>query len=191
MSQDLSYLVADADSVDITDSLAQLNQLCTEWREAKLAVEEAEAALNAAKKHFNAISQDSIPQLLLQHGLSEIKLSDGSKVRVTQELQPTVKDMDRFVAFLESRGESSIVKTEISLGKLDSSVVKIIRRLLAEQLDLYPDIRATVHPMTLKKYIKELCGIGQQNVDERCIPLQDLPDCVSAFTYYKTNIKDK
>lgn len=187
--QDLTHLLED--KADISDSLERLHQLCDQWFKAKDAVEAAEEALEAAKKNFNAISQVSIPELLGQYGLSEIKLASGAKVTVTLEVSPSVKDMPAFVKFLEERGESDIVKTDLSFGKLDQSILKMITRMLAERLELYPEVKSGVHPMTLKKYVKELCGIGLKEPNERCIPLQDLPDCISAYTYNKTTIKEK
>lgn len=187
--QDLSHLMNDTGNIE--DALERLQQLCNEWRAAKDGVAEAEEYLDEAKKRFNRVSQELIPELLMQHGLSEIKLADGAKVAITMEVSPSVKDMNTFVQFLEARGESAIVKTELSFGKLDQSIIKVIQRMLAENLALYPDVKSGVHPMTLKKYIKELCGIGQKEPDDRCIALQDLPECVSAYTFYKTTIKEK
>lgn len=46
--------------------------------------------------------------------------------------------------------------------------------------------------MTLKAYIKNLCLLNEQNPSfdgDSHIALQDLPKCVSAFTYYNTTIK--
>ena len=108
------------------------------------------------------------------------------------DVSPTITDMEAFAKFLDERGESNILKTQMELGKMDASILRKIKELLVDNLDLYPDIKQTVHPMTLKAYIKNLCLLNEQNPSfdgDSHIALQDLPKCVSAFTYYNTTIK--
>lgn len=170
-------------------SLDRLKTLCAEWQRRKEEVERLEELLSEAKQRFNKVSQEALPEFLAQSGLSEVKLDDGSKVKVTQEVSPTITDMAEFVQFLADRGESAIVKTDFSLGKVDASIVSSLQRVLAEKLGLYPEVKNTIHPATLKKYVKEVCGLGQETVPEGCLSLQDLPPCLKVYTYFKTDIK--
>lgn len=192
------YLVEDLEAVaneaPAQDSLQRLNTLVNKYKEQQETIERLEEQLSQAKTAFFKTAKEDIPNLLMQNGLSEIKLPSGEKVSVKMEVAPTITNMEEFAQFLTERGEGSILKTQMELGKLDPSIVNSIRKMLVEKLDLYPDIKQTVHPMTLKKYIKELCLLNDSNPtfdenDDSHIALQDLPKCVSAFTYYNTTIK--
>lgn len=192
------YLVEDLEAVaneaPAQDSLQRLNTLVNKYKEQQETIERLEEQLSQAKTAFFKTAKEDIPNLLMQNGLSEIKLPSGEKVSVKMEVAPTVTNMEEFAQFLTERGEGSILKTQMELGKLDPSIVNSIRKMLVEKLDLYPDIKQTVHPMTLKKYIKELCLLNDSNPtfdenDDTHIPLQNLPKCVSAFTFYNTSIK--
>ena len=192
------YLVEDLEAVaneaPAQDSLQRLNTLVNKYKEQQETIERLEEQLSQAKTAFFKTAKEDIPNLLMQNGLSEIKLPSGEKVSVKMEVAPTITNMEEFAQFLTERGEGSILKTQMELGKLDPSIVNSIRKMLVEKLDLYPDIKQTVHPMTLKKYIKELCLLNDSNPtfdenDDTHIPLQNLPKCVSAFTFYSTSIK--
>lgn len=192
------YLVEDLEAVaneaPAQDSLQRLNTLVNKYKEQQETIERLEEQLSQAKTAFFKTAKEDIPNLLMQNGLSEIKLLSGEKVSVKMEVAPTITNMEEFAQFLTERGEGSILKTQMELGKLDPSIVNSIRKMLVEKLDLYPDIKQTVHPMTLKKYIKELCLLNDSNPtfdenDDTHIPLQNLPKCVSAFTFYNTSIK--
>lgn len=192
------YLVEDLEAVSneapAQDSLQRLNTLVNKYKEQQETIERLEEQLSQAKTSFFKTAKEDIPNLLMQNGLSEIKLPSGEKVSVKMEVAPTITNMEEFAQFLTERGEGSILKTQMELGKLDPSIVNSIRKMLVEKLDLYPDIKQTVHPMTLKKYIKELCLLNDSNPtfdenDDTHIPLQNLPKCVSAFTFYNTSIK--
>jgi hypothetical protein len=192
------YLVEDLEAVSneapAQDSLQRLNTLVNKYKEQQETIERLEEQLSQAKTAFFKTAKEDIPNLLMQNGLSEIKLPSGEKVSVKMEVAPTITNMEEFAQFLTERGEGSILKTQMELGKLDPSIVNSIRKMLVEKLDLYPDIKQTVHPMTLKKYIKELCLLNDSNPtfdenDDTHIPLQNLPKCVSAFTFYNTSIK--
>nr|DAO91655.1 MAG TPA: hypothetical protein [Caudoviricetes sp.] len=192
------YLVEDLEAVaneaPAQDSLQRLNTLVNKYKEQQETIERLEEQLSQAKTAFFKTAKEDIPNLLMQNGLSEIKLPSGEKVSVKMEVAPTITNMEEFAQFLTERGDGSILKTQMELGKLDPSIVNSIRKMLVEKLDLYPDIKQTVHPMTLKKYIKELCLLNDSNPtfdenDDTHIPLQNLPKCVSAFTFYNTSIK--
>lgn len=195
--EQFDFLVEDAAKTEApsTGALERLHSLVKLYDEQAEAVAEAETALEVAKKAFNKTALEDIPELVLSTGLSELRLSDGRKLVVKEEISPSVKDATAFAAFVTERGEDDILKTTMQLGKLPENVIKALKRLLAEQLDLYPEITQSVHPMTLKKYIKEICGVGLEDpvarLGERYVPMCDLPNCVSVYRYYKTVIKNK
>ncbi len=180
------YLMQDTPKAEGGD-LKRLEGLCAAWKTAKEQIGELEAALEKAKATFNKISQEDIPELLHKSGLSELRLLDGSKVTVKTEVSATVKDIDDFVHFLEARGDDAIVKTSFDFGKLPTHVTKEIQQKIYADYGILPDTKRVIHPQTLKKYIKELCGLADDGVDG--MPIGDLPKSVKVFVYNKTNIK--
>lgn len=190
--EDLSFLQEDAqNATPEQDSLAKLDELVKAYDLAKRKVEELEELLKDAKESFNKISQEEIPNLLLQNGLSQLKTQYGRKITIKQEVSPKITDMNEFSSFLEKRGESSLLKTTMELGKLDESIVNAIKHELVEKLGLYPEINRTIHPMTLKAFIKELCQLNVENPieDDTHMNINELPSCISVYTFYKTAIK--
>lgn len=189
---DLTHLITDAPNTEETmDTLQRLKELISLYELQEERVKTLENELAEAKAQFNKTSQEEIPNLLLQSGLGQIKTPWGKKVTIKREVSPTIVDMQRFEQFLTEKGGSDIVKTTMEFGKLDTSVVRSIQKLIYEKLDILPETKQTIHPMTLKKYIKELCLVGEENpeYDEHHIPLEQLPDCVKVFSFYKTTIK--
>lgn len=192
---DLSFLKEDAKTPDkLSEStLERLQRLVRLYMEQHTAVLEAEQALDAAKKAFNKTSMEDIPEVLLGAGLSQLKLADGKKVTVKEEISCSVKDMPSFSSFVTDRGDDEILKTTVALGRVPDNILAGIKRLLAERFDLYPEVVQTVHNATLKKYLKEISGVGledpEERLGERYVPMHELPPSVSVYRYYKTTIK--
>ena len=192
MSNDLSHLMEALGTGDEKGALERLEALVVRYKREESEVEELEEKLKRAKERFNRTKQQDIPEVLLQNGLSEIRLKSGEKLRVTQKVSASIKDVEKFAAFLEARNDDDILKTVFELGKVPAEVLSIMKRTLAEQFEVYPKVKQTVHPQTLAKYIRELCGVGvEKREDEEFLALQDLPESVSVFVYYDTAIKNK
>lgn len=175
--------------------LARLQDLVTSYKILEKEIEAAETALAERKKAFQAIAQEEIPALLNQAGLSEIKLSTGEKVQVSEGINVTIAEKDRFFDFLKSRGEDGIAKLALQFDRMDPAVKeKIFAAIYAEGVNFSAD--ETVHGQTLKKYAKELLGIGK-DPDEIAAGLQAgsivKREAVEAFlkvyTYWTTKIK--
>lgn len=125
---DFDYLMETLDEVSNQvpeqDSLAKLKALVELYKNQKDAVDSLEEQLSQAKAAFYKTSKELIPNLLMQNGLSEIKLPSGEKVQVKMDVSPTITDMEAFAKFLDERGESNILKTQMELGKMDASILR-------------------------------------------------------------------
>ena len=177
-----------ADETQAADTLVRVSQLVEQWLEAKAEVDRLELELSEAKGRFNQVSQKDIPEALLTTGLSEVRLADGKKVIVTDEVYASVKDYDLFSEFLDKRGDSAILKTTIELGKLPKPILKKLVKVIYDDFGILTEAIQKVHPATLNKYIRELCGIGGKT--EAKMLLEDLDkNMVSTYTFHKTNIK--
>lgn len=169
------------------DQLQRLSQLAADYKAAKERVTQLEDSLSQAKARFNRVSQEQIPELLLESGLSSVSLASGEKVVVSENVSASIKDAKSFVEFLDDRGDAGIVKTTFELGKVPPEILAMIINDFNVKYGLFPTVKQGVHHSTLDKYVRELCGVGGKT--EAQIPLAKLPDSVKAFTYFKTTIK--
>jgi hypothetical protein len=136
-------------------------------------VEELEQQLKDKKKEYNAVRQEEIPNFLTQFGLSEIKLSDGSKVEVKGDVAVTVKDQEAFFKFLADRHDDAIIKKVLSM---DDPPETLIDDLIEKG---YPiSYEKKVHAQTLKAYFREFMELGETP-----------PDSVNVFAYSYAKIK--
>lgn len=187
--EDLSFLANDAEleaqSQDNTVTLNRLTLKVNRLENLKADIETVETTLERLKKEYTKLSQEEIPELFNTIGIDSITVA-GKKVTVAQDLNASVKDMPAFIEFLESRGDASIVKTDMSFGKLDPSITRLCQKVLAENFGLYPEIQNKIHPATLKKYLKDITGLNKKDCE---VPISELPDSVKVFVYYKTTVK--
>ena len=104
------------DNIEITD----IAQQCVKLKEKEDEVAELEEKLKAKKAERDDISTRVIPELLQEQGLSEIKLSDGSKVSVKTEYRATLPkdDFKREEAYkwLREQGLADIIKNNVSVS---------------------------------------------------------------------------
>jgi len=146
------------------------------------------------KDKFNKISGEEIPNLLNQYQLSEIKLKNGKKVIVKEDISVTIKNNDAFFLFLKNRNEDDIVKLiyNFSNRMSDEQRGELADFLIANDYDFEMDLN--VHSQTRKKYFKELLGIGKDDFEEgisngRYMKVSDLPPWANVFMLKKTTIK--
>lgn len=189
MSDPFAHLLGETEKEPVGDNvLRQVADLAAEWKVRKARVEALEAALKEAKLEFNKVSQEALPNILLTNGLGKVNLATGESITIKEEVSASVKHMGRFYEFLLERGDGSLVKTDLSFGKIPPEILDKIQTYLADTYDLYPEMKQVIHPQTLQKYIRDLCGIGGNT--EASIPVSALDEnMITVFTYYKTTVK--
>ena len=122
------------DSVEITTIAAE----CVKLKEKEDQIAALEEQLKKKKEEADYISSSVIPELLAEQGLSEIKLSDGSKVSVRKEFRATVPkdDIKREAAlqWLRDQGLGDIIKNNVSVsfGKGEDDKAERLLNLAAE-----------------------------------------------------------
>lgn len=188
-AQDLSFLVEESENVVAPDNvLARIAAKAEEYKASRQRLADLEEAMKDEKKLFNKISQEDLPTLLRANGLESVTLQTGEKVSVKEDLSASIKDAEKLAKFLEERGDDALIKTTMEFGKVPAEILEHMRRTLADNYGLYPDIKQTVHSQTLAKYFRNLCGIGGEHEAE--FPLAQIdPKMVTVFTFFKTTIK--
>jgi hypothetical protein len=79
-------------------------------------IDEAESRLKLLKKKRDHISGEVIPTMMSEMGLSELKLQDGSHLKVATSYRATITEANKEAAFnwLRNNGLGDIIKNEIS-----------------------------------------------------------------------------
>ena len=80
------------------------------------------------------------------------------------------------------------MKIKLEIGKVPKEILYKILQKLNETFGILAEPSMFVHPMTLKKYVKELCGIGKNNVGEMPVASID-EEMLKIFPFYKTTVK--
>lgn len=175
--------------------LDTLEMLVKQYQSREADVDDLEARLKLAKKAFNDVSATEIPNFLLQHGISEVRLASGAKVVVKEDASVSVPEEKReaFHAFLEARGEGDIIKLQVRFARMPQKKQEELFAFLNGFEYEYESERG-VYPQTLKKYFKNLLGIGEKDREEGVakgyyLREEDVGGVASVFTYHVTKIK--
>ena len=199
MAEDLSYLNDDQLEQRKEDSLIVLEALVKQYRDTEEKVTKADEALKAAKEAHRRVSQESIPQLLRGAGLSEVKLSDGTKVVVKDGVSVSVpaEKEQAFLAHLKKRGEEDIVKLELRFSRMETERLNALFEFLTNSKYEYEADRR-IHPSTLKKYFKEVLGLDLEEEERakavaegKALRPQDVESMANVFTYFETKLVEK
>ena len=136
------------------------------------------------KKELERISGEIIPTMMAEMGLAELKLQDGSHLKVSTSYKATITEANREAAFnwLRNNGLGDIIKNEIlvSFGRNEDNKAADYAAL-AQERGYQPTQKLKVEPMTLKALVRERIEAGK-----------DMPtEIFGVFTENKTTIKRK
>ena len=170
------------DSVEITTIAAE----CVKLKHKEDEIAALEDQLKAKKAEADDIGSRVIPELLAEQGLTEIKLSDGSKVSVKREYRATVPadEVKREAAlqWLRDQKLGDIIKNNVSVsfGKGEDDKAEQLLNLAAEN-GFEPQQKSDVSWNTLTALYRERVEAGL-----------DMPsDCFSLWIKDKTKISRK
>jgi len=143
-----------------------------------------EDAVKEKKKQIEHISGEVIPTMMTEMGLSELKLQDGSHLKVSTSYKAHISEANKEAAYnwLRNNGLGDIIKNEISVsfGKdEDNKAASYVD--LAKSQGLEPSRKMKVEPMTLKALVRERIEAGKEMPTE----------IFGVFTENKTTIKRK
>jgi hypothetical protein len=150
--------VGDKDLKAVADLVRQ--QLVIERR-----IEDLEDELKRAQQNLAKISQEILPEALAEHGLSELKMEDGSKITVSQFIQAHISKEKQEDAFdwLREHNFDDLIKNVVSLefGKGEDDHARDVMETLTNR-GYWPQNKQSVHPSTLKAFVKEQVEKGAE-----------------------------
>ena len=117
------------------------------------------------KKDIERISGEVIPTMMTEMGLSELKLSDGSHLKVSTSYKAHITEANKETAFnwLRNNGLGDIIKNEISVsfGRNEDNKAADYAEL-AKSSGFQPTQKMKVEPMTLKALVRERIEAGKE-----------------------------
>ncbi len=143
-----------------------------------------EEAIKEKKKQIQHISGEVIPTMMSEMGLAELKLHDGSHLKVSTSYKAHISEANKEMAYnwLRENGLGDIIKNEISVsfGRNEDNKAADYAELAKSQ-GLQPAQKLKVEPMTLKALVRQRIEAGQEMPTE----------IFSIFVGNKTTIKRK
>ena len=128
-------------------------------------IEMSEDNLKNLKKEYQRISGEVIPTMMSEMGLSELKLQDGSHLKVSTSYRATITEANKEAAFnwLRNNGLGDIIKNEISVsfGRNEDNKAADYAAL-AQERGYQPTQKLKVEPMTLKALVRERIEAGKE-----------------------------
>lgn len=154
-------------SVEAVDSsgLKSIAEMARAVRTKSEEVQRLEAQFKEAKKQLLKLTDEDLPAMLLELGLSAFELDDGAKVTVRPTYGAHIKAENKETAFnwLRANGFEDIIKNTVScqFGRgEDQEAVAFMEQ--AQQLGYSAEQKTDVHASTLKAWVKERVENGEE-----------------------------
>ena len=144
---------------DVSDGeLSIVSALANKQLQLVTEVAELEADLKAKKEELRLTSEQELPDAMQAAGLTQIKLNSGENISNNEFYNAHISKANQEKAYewLTANGHEGLIKNEVLLkfGREESLVVdETVSALQARGLS--PQVRQSVHPSTLKAFVKE------------------------------------
>jgi len=144
---------------EVTDGeLSIVSTLANKQLKLATDVAELEADLKAKKEELRLTSEQELPDAMQAAGLTQITLSTGEKISINEFYNAHISKANQEKAYewLVSNGHEGLIKNEVLMkfGRDESEVVEQTVSALQSR-GLSPEVRQSVHPSTLKAFVKE------------------------------------
>jgi len=144
---------------NVTDGeLSLVSSLANKQLQLATQVADLEAQLKAKKEELRLTSEQELPDAMQSAGLNQIVLSTGEKISIAEFYNAHISKANQEVAYqwLIENGHEGLIKNEVLLkfGREESVVVDETVSALQSR-GLSPEVRQSVHPSTLKAFVKE------------------------------------
>lgn len=163
MTLSAADLIADATSAPSRDALTEVAQLAARQIEIEDAIAATEEQLQALNAELARVRDHELPLALSEHGLSEIAMADGSRVKVQEIVRASIpKDArDAAYAWLVEAGHGDLIKHEVSAsfgrdeGDQAEAAIEALRTLGCGVED-----KRSVRANTLSAFVREQLSAG-------------------------------
>jgi len=151
------------DAMSKTEHIQSLADQVKKLEAMQQQLEIQEEAVKKKKNEIKKISSEIIPTLMSDMGLKELKLHDGSHLKVSTDYKAHISEANKEAAFnwLRDNNLGDIIKNEISVsfGKDEDNKAADYAEL-ARGKGYAPTQKMAVHSQTLKALVRERAEAG-------------------------------
>ena len=170
MNQKEWTLPEEEDLVSADDlSLKALAQKCSKLEALETEIDQAEDNIKTLKEQQRKLSEEEIPNFLIEKGLTSIKLSSGAEVSVVEDIKPgvTIANKNFCWNWLREQGHGDLIKNNVavSFGMGEDESAKQLKAAIIE-LGMACTEKEDVHYQTLKAFVSEQHRKGALLPDE-------------------------
>lgn len=165
MEQDFEE--TNATSVEKIDQqgLTSVAALARTIRDKEARISDLEQTLKEEKKSLLKLTDEEMPSMLAEIGMSSFALDDGSTVEVKQTYGASILVDKRPEAYewLRDHGHDDIIKNTVlcQFGRGEDDQAGAFAAF-AQKQGFIPEQKTEVHPQTLRAFVKERCEAGEE-----------------------------
>jgi ABC-type Fe3+-citrate transport system substrate-binding protein len=165
LTQEIDFESDQQDAMRKTENIQSLADQVEKLESLNSRLELEEQNLKDTKAEIQKVSGDIIPTMMSEMGLSELKLHDGSHLKVSTTYRASITEANKEMAFnwLRNNGLGDIIKNEIlvSFGRNEDNKAAEYAELAKGQ-GFQPTQKMKVEPMTLKALVRERIEAGKE-----------------------------
>ena len=165
------------------DNMGKIGAVAKDVADTEKEITDLEDQLKVKKDYKKHLSENVLPNLFSEVGLSELKLADGRHLKVGNYYGASIKDAKKEAAFawLRNKGHGDLIKNQVScsFGRDEDEKARGLINTLSEK-GFQSSQREWVEPSTLRAFIREQHEAGRQ------LPM----DLLGAYVGQKTTIKE-
>ena len=165
------------------DNMGKIGAVANDVADTDQEIQDLEDKLKVKKDYKKHLSENVLPNLFSEVGLSELKLADGRHLKVGNYYGASIKDAKKEAAFawLRNNGFGDMIKNQVScsFGRDEDEKARGLIDTLNKG-GYQSSQREWVEPSTLRAFIREQHEAGKE------LPM----DLLGAFVGQKTTIKN-
>ena len=166
------------------DNMGKIGAVATDIAETENEIQKIKEELKRKEDYKTKLSEEVLPSLFSEVGLSELKLSDGRKIKVSEyyTATPLKENRAKVYTWLRDNGFGDLVKNQVtcSFGRNEDEKASGLISTLSEG-GFEPAQREWVEPSTLRAFVREQYEAGRE------LPM----DLLGAYIGHKTTIKSE
>ena len=173
MSKDVLKMMEEDFEETIASSVEKIDQqglqtgaeLARRIRDHEAQIENLEQIAKDLKKELLKFTDEDMPAMLAEIGISSFALDDGSTVQVKQTYGASILVNNRPQAYdwLRENGYDDIIKNTVlcQFGRGEDDQANAFSAF-AEKEGFVPTQKTEIHPQTLRAFVKERCEAGEE-----------------------------
>jgi hypothetical protein len=165
MEEDFEDTIASSVEKIDQQGLQTVAELARKIRDHEAQIENLEQLAQSLKKELLKFTDEDMPAMLAEIGISSFALDDGSTVQVKQTYGASILVNNRPQAYdwLRDNGYDDIIKNTVlcQFGRGEDDKANAFSAF-AEQEGFVPTQKTEIHPQTLRAFVKERCEAGEE-----------------------------